>query len=71
MGKTNYDLDVELREWEEQELADASENDEKDDNNTKVSKRGRPKIPLQWSRLLHVTPDLSSTVPERQIVTDL
>lgn len=71
MGKTNYDLDVELREREEQELADASEDDEKDDNNTKVSKRGRPKIPLQWSRLLHVTPDLSSTVPERHIVTDL
>ena len=59
MGKTNYDLDVKLREREEQELADASEDDEKDDNYTKVSKRGRPKIPLQWSRLLHVTPDLS------------
>jgi len=33
MGKTNYDLDVELREREEQELAEESDEEEKGELN--------------------------------------
>jgi hypothetical protein len=42
-----------------------------DVQSSQVSRRGRPKIPITWSRVMHVTPELSNKVKEHWVATDI
>ena len=58
---------------EEDQQADAPEDEEQEpslDSNPS-HRRGRPKIPVTWSRVLHVTPKLSNVVKEQWVAADL
>ena len=58
---------------EEDQIVDGSQDDEDDISivSSQPSKRGRPKIPICWSRVMHVTPELSHVGKQHWVSSDL
>jgi hypothetical protein len=58
---------------EEDQLAEAAVDEDLEPSLDSIpsNRRGRPKIPVTWSRVLHVTPELSTVVKEQWVAADL